>query len=212
MIIELTSCSKQLVGLWGPNDVDFEFETEADESKVPVEKWYRMTPIGGLTHEIVLNPRIAPSKFSLDPPPGFAIEKMAKPTVTEGEMIAYLGAAARFNNNKFPDSPYNAYDSDKLNAASKKELAARTEVVQAMIDIRDKIRMREIYRSPVKQFEEDQAAPNSFHYVGTGVTVGQADRIVGWYKLRNRANYRAFYGDLSVKDVTEAELPLNLSK
>jgi len=126
-------------------------------------------------------------------------------------MIAYLGAAARFNGNKFPDSPYNAFDNDKFNVASDKELSDRTKVEQAMIDIRDKIMMREIYRSPVKQFEEDQTVPNSFHYLGTGVTVGQADQVVGWYKIRDGKQLRAFYGDLSVKDVTEDELPLNLS-
>ena len=59
--------------------------------------------------------------------------------------------------------------------------------------------VREIYRSPVKQFEEDQTAPHSLHYVGSGVQVGQADRIVGWFKLRGTLKHRAFYGDLTAK-------------
>ena len=79
-----------------------------------------------------------------------------------------------------------------------------------MIDARDKFMFREIYRSPIKQFEEDQSTPNSFSYVGTGVTVGQAERIVCWYKLRNASKYRAVYGDLTVKDVSAADLPLNV--
>ncbi len=166
--------------------------------------------VAALTHEIVLNPKIDPNDFSLDPPTDFAFEKMAKPTVTEDEMIAYLGAAARFNDNQFPDSPYDVFDRDKFNAASHKELTARTPVEQALIDIRDKIMMREIYRSPVKQFEEDQTTANSSHYVGSDVTVGQSDRLVGWYKLRNATKYRAVYGDLSIKDVTESDLPLNI--
>jgi hypothetical protein len=83
-----------------------------------------------------------------------------------------LGAAARFNDGAFPDSPYSAFDSDKFNAACEKQQADRTAVEQAMIDIRDKVMMREIYRSPIKQFEEDHTAPNSFQYVGSGVRVG----------------------------------------
>ncbi|WP_168205238.1 hypothetical protein [Bythopirellula goksoeyrii] len=202
--------TKQLVGMWGPNEVDLEFETLENGASVSKNEWYRMEPIGGLTHEIVLDTKIAASEFSLDPPADYAFEKMAKPTVTEGEMIAYLGAAARFNNQVFPESPYNAFDSDKFNAASYKDPKDRTKVEQAMIDIRDKIMMREIYRSPVKQFEEDQTVPNSFYYVGTGVEIGQADKIVGWYRLRQGKQLRAFYGDLSVKDITESQLPLNL--
>ncbi len=120
-------------------------------------------------------------------------------------------AAARFNDDQFPDSPYNAFDSDKFNTASEKAPKARTAAEQSLIEIRDKIMLREIYRSPVKQFEEDQTAPNSFQYVGSGVKVGEAERIVGWYKLRNSTKYRAFYGDLSVKEVAAAELPLNIA-
>ncbi|MBC7818342.1 MAG: hypothetical protein IAG10_15760 [Planctomycetaceae bacterium] len=203
--------SKQLVGIWMPNEADLEFETAADGNNQAEEKWYKMVPVAALTHEMVLNPKLDPSDFSLDPPADFVFEKLAKPTVTEDEMIAYLGAAARFNDNQFPDSPYEVFDRDKFNAASNKELTARTPVEQALIDIRDKIMMREIYRSPVKQFEEDQTTAGSFHYVGSGVKVGQADKIVGWYKLRNATKYRAVYGDLSIKDVTETELPLNVT-
>lgn len=205
--------SKRLVGISsGQPGRHFDPETAADRDNPAEVQWSRMAPVGSLTHEMVLNPKLDPNEFSLDPPPGYAFEKIAKPTVTEDEMIAYLGAAARFNDNQFPDSAYNAFDRDKFNAVSEKKVADRTAVERALIDIRDKIMLREIYRSPVKQFEEDQTAPNSFHYVGTGVKVGEADRLVGWYKLRNSTKYRAFYGDLAIKDVTAAQLPLNVAK
>ena len=159
---------------------------------------------------MVLNAKVDPSDFSLDPPRQYAFEKLAKPTVSEDEMIAYLGAAAQFNDKQFSDSPYVAFDRDKFNCASAKKPGARTQAEQAMIDVRDKFMMREIYRSPVLQFVDDQTVPSTFHYVGAGVRVGQADRLVAWYKLRNGTKYRALYGDLSVRDVTEAELPLKL--
>ncbi|MFN0056062.1 MAG: hypothetical protein ACKV0T_28280 [Planctomycetales bacterium] len=206
------AASKQLVGIWTPNEADLEFETATDRNKPAEEKWRKMAPIAALTHEIVLNPKLDPSDFSLDPPAGYAFVKIAKPTVTEEEMLAYLGAAARFNDDAFPDSPYSAFDSDKFNVASEKKQADRTAAEQALIDIRDKIMMREIYRSPIKQFEEDHTAPNSFHYVGSGVKVGQGDRIIGWYKLRTATTFRAIYGDLSIKDIAASELPLDVSK
>jgi hypothetical protein len=204
--------SKRLVGIWQPNEADLEFETAVDSTKLAEAEWSKWQPVAVLTHEIVLKPKLDPAEFSLDPPVGYAFEKQAKPTVTEEEMLAFLGAAARFSDNQFPDSPEVAYDRDKYNAASSKELTARTAAEQEMIEIRDKILMREIFKSPIKQFEEDQTLPNSFHYVGSDVKVGQADRIVCWYKPRSSKMYRAVFGDLSVKDVTEAELPLNIAR
>lgn len=202
--------TKQLVGVWSNDEAGLEFDTELEENDIPIERWYRVTGAGCLRHEIVLDAKLTADDFSLDPPADYKLEKLAKPTVSEDEMIAYLGAAARFNDDSFPLSPYHAFDSNRFNVASFKEAEERTEVEQALIDIRDKIMLREIYQSPVKRFEEDQTVPNSFYYVGTGVKVGQADKIVGWYKLRQGKQLRAFYGDLSVRDITESDLPMNL--
>ena len=202
--------TKQLVGVWAQDEAGLEFDSEIEENDIPREQWYMETGGGYLVHEIVLDAKLTADDFSLDPPTDFVLEKLAKPTVTEDEMITYLGAAARFNDDSFPPSPYRVFDSDKFNVASFKEPEERTKVEQTLIDIRDKIMLREIYQSPVKRFEEDQTVPNSFYYVGTGVKVGQADKIVGWYRLRHGKQLRAFYGDLSVKDITESELPLNL--
>jgi hypothetical protein len=175
------------------------------------ERWSRFEGIGALEHEIVLNPRLDPSVFGLDPPPGYALEKQACPTVTEDELVAYLGAAAAFNDGRFPDSPHEPFDRARFNAASAKVPADRTEAERALIDIRDKFLRREIDRSPVLVFEEDQSASDSFHYVGSNVELGRADRLVAWYRPRNATSYRALYGDLTVKDIDEAELPLKPS-
>jgi hypothetical protein len=204
--------SKQLVGIWQSQEPGFDYEAAAELKSPADEKWHRMTPFGALTHEIVLNPKLDPSEFSLDPPADFALEKIAAPTVTEDEMILFLEAAARFNNQDFPDSPYLAFDQDQLNAAWEKAEADRSAEANQLIKLIDKFRMRDIYRSPVQQFTDDHTVAESFHYVGSGVKLGQSDRIVCWYKLRTTNKYRAVYGDLTAKDVTEADLPLNLSK
>ncbi len=204
--------SKRLLGIWQPipNEPKLEFETVIEPGKTVEKDWSIIQPIASLTHEMVLDPMLAATEFSLDPPEGYTLEKQAQPTVTEEEMLAFLGAAARFNDSQFPDSPFDAIDRDKFNAASKKEPASAE--LKALTEIRDKILMREIFRSPVSQFVDDQTVAGSFHYVGSGVKVGQAERIVGWYRLRNSKQLRAFFGDLSVRDVTEKELPLDVAK
>jgi hypothetical protein len=201
--------SKQLVGILSDN-IPGADELD-DRIHPPEDRWSKMEPVGSIYHEMIINPRLNPSDFTLDPPADYAFEKIARPTVTEEEMIAYLGAAARFNENQFPDSPYNAIDREKFNAASEKPPAGRTEAEQAMIDIHDRIMRREIHESAVKRFVDDQTVPDSFHYVGAGVKVGQSDQVVAWYRFRNETKYRVLYGDLSVRDASEAELPLRLS-
>jgi hypothetical protein len=64
---------------------------------------------------------------------------------------------------------------------------------------------------PVIQFVEDHVEPGSFRYVGAGAKVGQADRIICWFKIRGATKTRAGFGDLSVRDVTRSELPLDIA-
>jgi hypothetical protein len=127
-------------------------------------------------------------------------------------MVSFLGAAARFNEGIFPDSPYGAFDQAKFNAASRKAAAARTPAEQELIRLHDKFLTREVYRPTVLQFVEDHTEPGSFHYVGAGARVGQADRILCWYTAKGATKPRGVVGDLSVRDVSPSELPLDLSK
>ena len=203
--------SKGLVGRWIAEEKDFDPETAADRNQ-PAEKAYKIsTSVGLLQHEILINPQLDRSDFQLEAPVGYTLETIANPTVTEDDIVTYLGAAARFNDNNFPDSPYHAYDTDKLNAAWMKEQSARLSAEQQLIEIVDKIRRSGIYESPVHKFENDQITPQSLIYVGSGVKVGAADQIVCWYRFRKAMKYRAIYGDLSVKDVTANQLPLKVA-
>jgi len=204
--------SKRLVAIWIPKENDFDLET-APERKQPAEKQFSSSfPVAYWEHEIVLDPKLDATDFSLDPPAGYAYQALAKPTITEEEMVAFLGAAARFNGGIFPDSPYAAFDQAKFNAAGMKAAAAQTPAEQELIRLHDKFLTREVYRSPVLQFVEDHAEPDSFHYVGAGAKVGQADRLLCWYTTKGATKPRAVFGDLSVRDVSPSEFPLDLSK
>lgn len=202
--------SRRLVGIYHPNENSFDPETAPERHQTPEKRFSSLFPVAGWEHEIVLDPKLDAADFGLDPPAGYAYQAMAKPTITEDEMAAYLGAAARFNDGVFPDSPYAAFDSAKFNAACKKADSARTPAEEDMIRLHDKFLMREVYRSPVRQFVEDHTEPGSFHYVGAGAKVGQADRILCWYTTRGGTKHRAVFGDLSVRDVAATELPLDL--
>ena len=57
-------------------------------------------------------------------------------------------------------------------------------------------------------FANEYTAGGRFRYLGTGVKLGSADRIVLFYRLKSTGTYRAVYGDLTVKDVKPEDLPL----
>jgi hypothetical protein len=201
--------SKRLVAIWIPNENDFDLET-APERGQPAEKAISsITPIAYWEHEIVLDPKLDAADFSLDPPAGYAYQTIAEPTITEEEMVAFLGAAARFNDGVFPDSPFAAFDGAKFNAASMKGAATRTPAEGELIRLHDAYLTREVYRPPVRQFVEDHTEPGSFQYVGGGAKVGQADRVICWFKTRGSTKHRAVFADLSVREVTPSELPLD---
>jgi hypothetical protein len=204
--------SKRLVAIWIPAQNDYDLETAPDRNQPAEKKFSTWLPFGYWEHEIVLDPKLEVSDFSLDPPAGFAFEAIAKPTITEEEMVAFLGAAARFNDGIFPDSPYAAFDQAKFNAAAIKPAIAQSPAERELIGLHDKFLTREVYRSPVRQFVEDHTEPGSFQYVGAGAKLGDAGRILCWYKTRGAAKTRAVFGDLSVRDVSPSELPLDLPR
>ncbi|WP_165222035.1 hypothetical protein [Aquisphaera insulae] len=204
--------SKRLVGIWIPSDNGFDLENAPDRDRPAEDKFSQCFPVGYWQREIVLDAKVPASDFSLTPPPGFAYKALARPTVTEEEMIAYLGAAAKFNDGTFPDSAQAAFDQAKFNAASRKPEESRTPAERELIKLHDSFLTREIYRSPVLQFVADHAESRSFHYVGAGVKSGQADRIVAWFIPLGTARNRAIFGDLSARDVEKSELPIDMGE
>ncbi|MFO0939568.1 MAG: hypothetical protein U0930_02255, partial [Pirellulales bacterium] len=204
--------SKQLVGIWLPNEKQFDIETAPDRDKPAEEKWSISIPLGYMEHEIVVNAPLDANSFSLDAPSDYALEKAVKPTVTEEEMIAYLGASAKFNAGQFPDSPFQTFDSEKFNASSQKAETERTAVEKEMIAQHDKFLLREIYRSPIKQFLEDQVVEGSFQYVGAEVKVDGPKQLVCWYTQTGSNKHRGVFSDLSVRELNVNELPFEVKR
>jgi hypothetical protein len=56
-------------------------------------------------------------------------------------------------------------------------------------------------------FHQILETQGQWHYAGAGVKLGDADTAIFWYQPSGSETYRVIYGDLSVKDVAEADLP-----
>jgi hypothetical protein len=204
--------SKRLMGIYVTSEKDFDPETAPERKQAPEAKTSMWRPVASWEHEIKVGPKLDAADFRLDPPAGYAYKVEARPTITEEEMVAFLGAAARFNDGTFPDSPYAAFDQAKFNGAGRKADDARTPAERELIRLHDQFLMREVFQPPVRRFVEDHTEPGSFHYVGAGARVGQADRIVCWFTTKGATNQRAVFADSSVRDINRSELPLDLAK
>ena len=137
-------------------------------------------------------------------------------------MIDYLGIVADFNDKTFPDqltpTPHNLMS--KINQALKKPEKDLTAVEKKLIDTDMDYCRRGVDtagNAPILVFfywNPDATVEKSFRYLGKGIKLGDKDRIVCWYKLKEAKNpktYRVVYGDLSVKDVAPEDLPLRVA-
>ena len=56
-------------------------------------------------------------------------------------------------------------------------------------------------------FHQILETQGQWHYAGQGVKLGDADTAIFWYQPKDSENWRVIYGDLSVKDVAQENLP-----
>lgn len=177
-------------------------------------KWSSM---GTMLCDIVLDAKVDDSLFSLEAPAGYSVKHEKATHVTEQEMLDYLGSFVEFHDRAFPDEAFPAYYRlDKENAAMAKPASQQTAIEKKYTAM--------VYRhnplgTPFDYFRSEGSVfpithdfvEDSFRYLGKGVKLGEKDRIVCWYKLKDAKDantYRVVYGDLSVKDVAAKDLPL----
>jgi hypothetical protein len=199
--------TKRLVAVRMPGADIYDPETDPAR-KNPIEKeWSTMTPACCMQYDIDFDAELDDSLFSLEPPPGYTVQTEQRAQVTEKEMVDYLGIMADYNDQVFPDQPY-SIDSARLNEIYDKAKEDRTPAEQKLLDTVDHYKMASLNMMPTGHFIEDHTVKDTFRYLGKGVKLGDGNRIVCWYKLKDTGTYRAVYGDLSVKDVAPEDLPL----
>jgi outer membrane lipoprotein-sorting protein len=206
--IWLDAQTKKLVRLYDPGADGFDLDAQPDRHNPAEERESKGMSLGSMTGDIVLDAELNPELFSLTPPEGFEIVVGApRPTVTEAEMIEWLRATARFNGGTFFDTD-RGFDLEQYNKeVATKDKADRTEVEQSLFDLESK-HLRNGNGVVMASFANEYTVGGRFRYLGKGVKLGSADRIVMFYKLKSTGTYRAIYGDLTVKDVNPEVLPL----
>ena len=173
--------------------------------------------MGDMMRDIVLDAKVDDSLFSLKAPEGYSVKHERASHVTEQEMLDYLGAFVEFNDRAFPDEAFPAYYKlDKENAALGKPASQQTAIEKKYVAMSLRYQSMgtpfDFFRTTGNWFRvTHDFVEDSFRYLGKGVKLGEKDRIVCWYKLKDAKDantYRVVYGDLSVKNVAAKDLPL----
>jgi outer membrane lipoprotein-sorting protein len=214
--------SKKLIEVYQPGADIYDPDKDPARNNTYEEyAWYH-TVMGGGERDICYDVALDDSLFRLEPPEGYAVEVKQRDRITEKEMVEYLGILADFNDKTFPDQVPNSYNLlNKINIALHKQAYPKpgeelTAVEKKLLDT-DMLYSRRfgtVGNAPVLVFfywDPDSIVKDSFRYLGKGVKLGDKDRIVCWYKLKNAKDpktYRVVYGDLNVKDVAPEDLPL----
>jgi outer membrane lipoprotein-sorting protein len=177
----------------------------ATETGELVEVEYKYTSAPGMNtimKNIKLDVPLEDSLFSLTPPEGykpFGEIKSDTGTQTEDKFVEWLGWwAGATVDETFPP------------------MVAGSEIAKAVMDMarEGKLKQEAWEKSDVNirmfnalLFVANLPKESNWRYAGNGVKLGTQDKAIFWYKPKESQTWRVIYGDLSVKDVNEADLP-----
>lgn len=173
----------------------------------PVAMEMTMPGLGAMRMDgFVFGEEMDDALFSVVPPPGYQVTNLQMPmgNPSEEDLVAGLKFLTELNDNTFPElltpTPQiiqKLKERESQNKAKDKGLSEQEQVQKAMEIATPLVRMN-IYVQMVKDL----------HYVGAGVKLGDAGRIICRYKPPGKETYRVIYGDLRVADApTEPQSP-----
>lgn len=146
--------------------------------------------------EFRIDPPLDDVLFRMDPPAGYALHKVDVPLATgEDALINLLRTYAEASGGSFPSKP----DDPK---------AFQKQFPQEKWKGPDDPKMIRLVQSMAAsvvflQFE----LKNAYGYAPDEVKLGDADKVLLWYRSKNSKKYRAIFGDLHAEDVEADRLP-----
>ena len=211
--------------LFDPADVvaDQTWEPSLTTIRVDGEAYDLATTLGlgnssFLTHDIRLDVPLDDSLFSLEAPEGYEVSTRAPVVPEEADVTEFLGVLARYFDGEFPASAlrfnqgpeYERFERIERNVLQKQPA---TEAETAMVEAMHRWWSEGLPGpGPLHVFIQQRAEAGTWKYLGGGVKLGEADRIVCWYRPKGSRVYHVVHGDLSVKEVAPGALPLPIAR
>jgi hypothetical protein len=150
------------------------------------------------------------SLFALRLPPGYLWSFERISAATEQDLLAMLEAWAHMNDGRFPQKldrqGLETFGEQQLKRTGRahsfyvgQSLNQSYIVDGAMQEMFDKARLGLRF---VRKMGDSQ-----WHWVGGGVRLGEANVPVAWWCQEDHSGYRIVYGDLTIRDSQELDLP-----
>jgi len=140
--------------------------------------------------------------FSMEVPEGYSLHEMELDLrgATEEDFIEGLRVLAElFNDGRFPDDvSLGAFMKNTAELVSQIEALGLSEEEQT--EIGAVLQKHVLF---VRFFQ----GQGKWYYRGKGVSLGEADKAIFWYRPKGSETYRVIYGDLHVEDVAPEDLP-----
>jgi hypothetical protein len=163
-----------------------------------------LTDIGAMRMDrFVFGEEMNDALFSIVPPADYQVTNVQMPlsAATEADLVAGLRWLAQNNDNTFPPTLaptakiiQRLQEQEKNNPEKYQGLSEQEKVQKALETVGPLVRMS-VFTQTFKDFR----------YVGSGVTLGDGDRIVCRYKPKEGAPERVVYGDLRIGDAPAEE-------
>jgi len=145
------------------------------------------------------------SLFSLEPPPGYTVvdgKSFNLETPSEETFIRFLRTWAE-------ETEGDLFLPSLDQAGLMKAGMARKKTAPPLPTAMSSEFMKRTNESTIGlMFVMKMTPENDFHYAGQGVSLGDAQTPICWYKPTGAQNYHVIYGDLSVRDVAPQDLPV----
>ena len=153
------------------------------------------------------------SLFSTTAPEGYTVEKIGKEEIarwtkiaqssTEEDLVEGLRALAIFLDGEFPPEIELRALQTTLREYIKQNNLSDSEVEEGLAPVSEKWTKAVWYTNKLK----GEMEISDFHYAGEGVKLGDSGTPVIWWLPKDSETYRVVYGDLSIKDLAQEDLP-----
>ena len=178
------------------------------------------TVTGQIAGEIAFDAELDDALFALVPPAGYTFKSVKAPPIAEKDVLEFMGVVADYYDKAFPDRmPQFAQNSkEDLERLKRAQQAVHEKSGASPAQVKLVEAMERWWQTgipgpgPMHVFITQQIAEGSWKYLGKGVKLGDKDGIICWYRPNNSRTYHVVYGNLSVKEIEPADLPLPVGR
>ena len=143
-----------------------------------------------------IDPKLDDSLFRLEAPQGYTLKKIDVPiAIGEDALINLFRLYAEKSGGSFPPIPFDRQAFQKQFPPEKYKDPADPQLIRFVQSISASVVFL------------DFELKKQFGYKAEGVKLGDAGKVLFWYRKKGAEKYRAIFGDLHAEDVTADRLP-----